>query len=150
MNTELLKQLGIDPSQIEVKEKSKEDFPGYWDELVDDAQSHIYKTFCGDFNMEECHWKIPYEVVESVFRDYEIEASWRTVNRQLGNCNYSRRLIRMNFGHPKMNTDQARKTLLHEYVHAITYKHFGRNQKHNFNFKFYLNLLVPLKAVQGV
>jgi|TARA_R110002051_G_scaffold88750_2_gene156461 hypothetical protein len=150
MNTELLKQLGIDPTQVEIKEKSRDDFPDYWDRVIDNAQSHIYKTFCGDFNMEECHWKIPYEVVESVFKEYEIEASWRTVNRQLGNCNYSRKLIRMNFGHPSMNKDQARKTLLHEYVHAITYKHFSRNQKHNFNFKFYLNLLVPLKGVQGV
>jgi hypothetical protein len=146
MNRALLQQLGIDPSQIQIKEKSVDDFPDYWDRIIDDAQSHIYKTLCN----KGYHWNISYEVVESVFKEYEIEASWRTVNRQLGNCNYSRKLIRMNFGHPSMNKDQARKTLLHEYVHAITYKHFGKNQKHNFNFKFYLNLLVPIKSVQGI
>ena len=150
MNSALLEQLGIDPSQVQIKEKSKDDFPDYWDTLCVQSRNHILKTFCGDFNGEESHWKIPHKTIEQVFTDYTIEASWRNVHRQLGNCNYTRQLIRMNFGHPQMNKDQARKTLLHEYVHAITYKHFGRNQKHNFNFKFYLNLLVPLKGVQGV
>ena len=142
IDPKLLQSLGIDISQVESNGK---DLPDYFYPMIDRAKKHCYKTLCGDFNGEECHWKIESRHLDKIFNRWIITGSWRSVVSRLGTCHYTKKRININFGHRQMNKSQCWKTLLHELTHAITYLHFGRCQGHGFKFKFYLHLLLPIE-----
>tara|TARA_R110000744_G_scaffold42707_1_gene96162 strand:- start:38 stop:511 length:474 start_codon:yes stop_codon:yes gene_type:complete len=143
ISTKLLKHLGINPSQIDTEVKScGKALPTWWTSEVDLAKNHIRSVLPLDIS----HWAIPIETINKVFNLYTLEGSWRDTTRQLGNCSYRDTHIRINLGYRYHKSDSARqkqmyKTLVHEYVHAILYEHYGQSQNHNHRFKFYLRLL---------
>jgi hypothetical protein len=139
----LLLRLGINPSQIDTDEKScGKPMPEFWHDEIDRARKHILAILPLDIS----GWAIPIEILEKVIDEYTIVGSWRKTRRQLGNCNYTKKIIRVNLGYMdskdlKYFHSRMYNTLLHEYVHAILYLHYGISQNHNENFKFYLRLL---------
>tara|TARA_Y100001951_G_C11271729_1_gene259225 strand:+ start:54 stop:530 length:477 start_codon:yes stop_codon:yes gene_type:complete len=143
INPKLLLRLGISPRQVDtVKYSCGRSLPEYWQEEIDQVQTHILSVL----PLEISHWAIPTELIQKVFDDYEIVGSWRKTRRQLGNCSYHKKRIRINLGYIYHRSESARReqvkyTLIHEYVHAILYKHYNSNQKHNHRFVFYLRLL---------
>jgi|TARA_R110002051_G_scaffold19567_2_gene54385 hypothetical protein len=143
LEKKLYLRLGINPSQIDTDERScGKPMPDFWHDEIDRARKHILSVLPLDIS----HWTIPIEILEKIIDEYTIVGSWRKTRRQLGNCNYTKKIIRVNLGYmysQKGETPQSRmyNTLLHEYVHAILYLHYGRSQNHNENFKFYLRLL---------
>ena len=142
LNPKLLLRLGINPSQVDSGQIScNKPMPKYWQGEIDNAQQHILSIL----PLEISHWQIPIETIQKVFDEYKIIGSWRKPRRQLGNCNYAKKRIRINLGYiyqeGKAKQKQMYKTLIHEYVHAILYKHYKENQGHNHRFIFYLRLL---------
>tara|TARA_R110000824_G_scaffold10990_1_gene47938 strand:+ start:199 stop:684 length:486 start_codon:yes stop_codon:yes gene_type:complete len=144
----LLKKMGINPDNFDnvkrtnVKRTQTQPMPDWWQYEIDRARKHILSVLSSEIS----NWSIPKHTIETVIDDYDIVGSWRKTRTQLGNCNYTKKSIRINLGYKYSidgETPQARmyNTLLHEYVHAILYLHYGRSQNHNENFKFYLRLL---------
>ena len=96
-NPELLKRLGIDSSQIDQSQKSScgKSEPTYWYKEIDYCQKHILSILPMDIS----HWQIPVETIQKIFDEYTIVYSWRKTRRQLGNCNYGKKRIRINLGY---------------------------------------------------
>ncbi len=143
IDEKLLLRLGIKASQIDTGEKScGKPMPEFWHDEIDKARKHILSVLPLDIS----NWAIPIETIEKIIDEYKIVGSWRKTRRQLGNCNYTKKIIRINLGYMYSRFQETSKTrmyntLLHEYVHAILFLHYGRSQNHNNNFKFYLRLL---------
>ena len=147
MDKQLLEKLGINPDQVQSNGK---ELPPHYIQMITEAEAHCFDVLCGDFNGEECHWKIPYKVVEQVFKEYTFTGTYQSVRWQLGRCSYKHKTINLNFGNSSMDKDQTWRTLLHEIVHAVLYVQYGCRQNHNFRFKFYLHLLTPLSRDKQV
>ena len=141
INPALLAKLGISQSQIRQGKDTKRPMPEWWNDIQLQAKEKIYRIL----SMDE-DWRIPKATISTVFVNYNIVGSWRTTTRQLGNCAYYKKVIRINLGYKyHKNDDQAKAqaldTLIHEYVHAILFEHYGKSQNHNHRFVFYLRLL---------
>ena len=140
----LMQRLGIKPEQV--TKRKMDTFPEYYQDVKVKAQDDIINIICGDIltqhDKDNIHWVLPSEVVQTVFDAYEVVASYRKTKRRLGTCCYFDKRIRLNFGHSMMDKAQCYKTLVHEYIHAITYTVFGRRASgHGDVFRFYLNLI---------
>jgi len=135
-NILLMQTLGISPDQIDMY-SGKRPPPDYLDEVIKKAQNTIYNKL----NSTE-HWSIDSGELTNIFNDYQIVGTWRKTYRKRGHCCYDDHIIQVNFGHFDMNREQCYKTILHEYVHAITHRCFNYSG-HGEIFKFYLHLLTP-------
>jgi len=135
-NILLMRTLGISPDQIDMY-SGKRPPPDYLEEVIKKAQTTINNKL-----ISTEHWAIDDNILEEVFNDYQIVVTWRKTTRKRGHCCYDDQIIQLNFGHYSMNREQSYKTLLHEYVHAITFKAFSYSG-HGEIFKFYLHLLTP-------
>ena len=144
----LLKKMGISPDNFDdtkrtnVKKAGTLPMPDWWQYEIDKARKHILTVLPSEMS----YWSIPRDTVEDTIKEYKIVGSWRKTRTQLGNCNYTKSIIRINLGYiyshgGETPSGRMYNTLLHEYVHAILYKHYKISQNHNENFKFYLRLL---------
>ena len=135
-------QLGIADDQIVTSGDNS--FPDYFTDCRIQAQDDIVNMLSGDlmtiYDAQNTYWTINAEILEVILKTYKIVSSYRIVTRRLGTCDYRNKVIRMNFGHQKMDEKQCYKTLVHEYIHAIVYTVFGENG-HGDLFKFYLSLI---------
>ena len=142
MDTELqnlIAILGIDENQVNKRKVEVNTFPEYFSSLKEEVHQHIDKVLART-NKDSYYWQVDKDSLHLIFSSYRIVSSHRKVERQLGNCNYAKKRIRLNFGNRSFTKDQCRRTLIHEYVHAIT-KEFYNYSGHGELFMFYNNLL---------
>tara|TARA_R100000742_G_C4229134_1_gene51110 strand:+ start:210 stop:686 length:477 start_codon:yes stop_codon:yes gene_type:complete len=140
----LMEKLGIGKHQIQPRTRTSttRPRPDWFNKSIDDAQAEITEILTMPYN-----WYIPNRTLEKVFDEYNIVHSWAKTTRQLGNCSYWKKQIRINLGY-KYFKDEERgmqssvyNTMIHEYIHAILYEHYGKTQNHNHRFVFYLRLV---------
>jgi len=143
MDTELddlMQIFSIDPNQLKVgKGQVSVKFPDYFHDLKIEVQEHMIDVLVWN-DYRDDYWMLDGECLQLLFNTYKIVPSYQKVDRQLGNCNYHKQRIRLNFGNSGFDKAQCRKTLIHEYVHAIT-KEFYNYSGHGELFKFYNNVL---------
>jgi hypothetical protein len=132
--------LGINAEQIKSwKGNARVSFPDYWNELKSEVHKHILEVLsCKD--TKDNYWKLDGKALQLLLDSYSIIPSYQKVARQLGNCHYGKKRIRLNFGNQAFTKRQCRRTLIHEYVHAITYTFYSYSG-HGELFQFYNNVL---------
>ena len=136
---DLLKKLGIGQEQLQPKTYGKPR-PNWFNEYIIKSQNKIMEVLTLPYD-----WTIPRDTIQKVFDDYHIVHSWQKTTRQLGNCSYYKKQIRINLGYKYFKDENKMKssvldTMIHEYIHAILYAHYNKTQNHNHRFIFYLRL----------
>tara|TARA_R100000278_G_scaffold118812_3_gene99746 strand:+ start:485 stop:955 length:471 start_codon:yes stop_codon:yes gene_type:complete len=137
----LLSKLGIGKHQLGQRDSTTKPRPDWFNKCITDAQDEITEILTMPYN-----WYIPNRTLDKVFEEYNIVHSWQKTTRQLGNCSYFKKQIRINLGYKYFDNDEDMRssvydTMVHEYIHAILYEHYGKSQNHNHRFVFYLRLV---------
>ena len=137
----LLSKLGIGKHQLGQRDSTTKPRPDWFNKCITDAQDEITEILTMPYN-----WYIPNRTLDKVFEEYNIVHSWKKTTRQLGNCSYFKKQIRINLGYKYFDNDEDMRssvydTMVHEYIHAILYEHYGKSQNHNHRFVFYLRLV---------